>query len=309
MEAVIQIEGLTKVIQPHFWSKKQAVLKGLDLEVHPGEIFGFLGPNGAGKTTTIKSLMGIIGPTSGQIRILGRAPWDTKVKQQVGYLPETPYFYDYLTGREFLTFCGDLFEGGKAGLKEKIGRLLALVRMEEAADRQLRKYSKGMLQRIGLAQALINDPRLVVLDEPLTGLDPMGRKEFKEIITGLKEKGTTVFFSSHILPDAETVCDRVAIINKGKVLKVGRLDQLLDAKLESVELVCRGLSAEGLHKIQKLASGSSRNGEEHILAFPEMVSANSAVKDVLASGGQVVSLNPLKESLEEYFAREVSQDA
>ncbi|MDQ7799025.1 MAG: ABC transporter ATP-binding protein [Candidatus Edwardsbacteria bacterium] len=309
MEAVIQIKDLTKMIQPHFWSKRQMILQGLDLEVHSGEIFGFLGPNGAGKTTTIKSLMGIIGPTSGQIRILGSDPRDTAVKQQVGYLPETPYFYDYLTGREFLTFCGDLFEGRKAGLKEKIGYLLALVRMEESADRQLRKYSKGMLQRIGLAQALINDPKLVVLDEPLTGLDPMGRKEFKDIIAGLREKGTTVFFSSHILPDAETICDRVAIINKGKVLKVGRLDELLDAKLESVELICRGLSAEGLNKIQKLATGSSRNGDEYILTFPDMVSANTAVKDVLASGGQVVSLNPLKESLEEYFAREVSQDA
>lgn len=309
MEAVIQIEGLTKVIQPHFWSKKQAVLKGLDLEVNSGEIFGFLGPNGAGKTTTIKSLMGIIGPTSGEIRILGSDPQDTKVKQQVGYLPETPYFYDYLTGREFLTFCGNLFADGKGVLKEKISRLLALVKMEEAADRQMRKYSKGMLQRIGLAQALINDPSLVVLDEPLTGLDPMGRKEFKDIIAGLKEKGTTVFFSSHILPDAETVCDRVAIINKGKVLRVGRLEELLDAKLESVEMVCRGLTAEGLKKIQELAGGSSRNGEEHILTFPEMVSANNAMKVVLASGGQLVSLNPLKESLEEYFAREVGKDA
>lgn len=309
MEAVIQIEGLTKVIQPHFWSKKQAVLKGLDLVVHPGEIFGFLGPNGAGKTTTIKALMGIVVPTSGQIRILGKDPRDTAVKQQVGYLPETPYFYDYLTGREFLTFCGGLFEGGKAGLKEKIGRLLALVKMEEAADRQLRKYSKGMLQRIGLAQALINEPKLVVLDEPLTGLDPIGRKEFKDIIAGLKEKGTTVFFSSHILPDAETVCDRVAIINKGKVLRVGRLEDLLDAKLESVELVCRGLSSEGLNTIQKMATCSSRNGEEDILTFPDMILANSAVADVLSSGGQVISLNPLKESLEEYFAREVNQNA
>lgn len=309
MKAAIQITKLTKVIQPHFWSKKQTILKGLDLEVNSGETFGFLGPNGAGKTTTIKALMGIISPTSGQINILGSDPQDETVKHQVGYLPETPYFYDYLTGREFLTFCGNLFGGRKADLKEKIRYLLALVRMEEAADRQLRKYSKGMLQRIGLAQALINDPRLVVLDEPLTGLDPMGRKEFKDIISGLRKKETTVFFSSHILPDAETICDRVAIINKGKVLKVGRLDELLDAKLESVELVCRGLAAEGLNKIKKLASTLNHNGDEHILTFPEMVSANNAVRDVLASGGQVVSLNPLKESLEEYFAREVSKDA
>ncbi|HBZ85724.1 MAG: hypothetical protein A2509_07035 [Candidatus Edwardsbacteria bacterium RIFOXYD12_FULL_50_11] len=309
METVIQIKDLTKVIQPHFWSKKQMILQGLDLEVHSGEIFGFLGPNGAGKTTTIKSLMGIIGPTSGQIRILGRGPRDTAVKQQVGYLPETPYFYDHLTGREFLNFCGRLFAIPKNDLRAKTNRLLALVKMEEAADRQLRKYSKGMLQRIGLAQALINDPKLVVLDEPLTGLDPMGRKEFKDIIAGLKEKGTTVFFSSHILPDAETICDRVAIINKGKVLRVGRLDELLDAKLRSVELICRGLTAEGLNKIKKPASTSNQNGDEHILTFPEMSPANNAVREVLASGGQVVSLNPLKESLEEYFAREVSKDA
>lgn len=308
MEAVIQIKDLTKVVQPHFWSKKQTILRGLDLEVHTGEIFGFLGPNGAGKTTTIKSIMGLINPTTGLIRILGADPHETGPKQEVGYLPETPYFYDYLTGREFLTLCGHLFGIRKNELGSKINRLLTLVKMKEAADRQLRKYSKGMLQRIGLAQALINDPKLVVLDEPLTGLDPLGRKEFKEIITGLKEKGTAVFFSSHILSDAETVCDRVAIINKGKVLKVGRLDALLNAKLDSVELVCRNLSVEVKSRIEKFASHWAANGDDWILNLPDLDSADRAVREAVAAGGRIVSLNPLKESLEEYFNREVTKD-
>jgi len=309
MEAVIKIENLTKVIQPHFWSKKQMILKGLDLEVHSGEIFGFLGPNGAGKTTTIKSLMGIIGPTSGEIRILGKGPQDTAVKQQVGYLPETPYFYDYLTGRELLALCGELFGMNDREINNKTELLLRLVKMSEAADRQLRKYSKGMLQRIGLAQALINDPKLVVLDEPLTGLDPLGRKEFKDIIAGLKERGTTVFFSSHVLPDAETICDRVAIINKGKILRIGRLDDLLDARLSSIELVCSNISAEVLSDARKIASSSASNGDEYIFNFADMALANQAVKLIAESGGQVLSFEPIKETLEEYFAREVQNDA
>jgi ABC-2 type transport system ATP-binding protein len=239
---------------------------------------------------------------------MGGNTLDSDLRQQVGYLPETPYFYDYLTGREFLTFCGNLFNISKKDLRLKVGQLLALVKMEEAADRQLRKYSKGMLQRIGLAQALINDPKLVVLDEPLTGLDPLGRKEFKDIIAGLKEKGTTVFFSSHILPDAEMICDRVAIINRGRLLKVGRLDKLLDTKYESIELVCRHLPAEGLSRINKLSSVMTGSSDEYIISLPDMDSANQAVRDVLAVGGQVVSLIPLKETLEDYFAREVKRD-
>jgi len=308
MEAVIQIRDLTKVIQPHFWSKKQMILKGLTLEVSSGEIFGFLGPNGAGKTTTIKSMMGIIGPTFGEIRILGSDPHDINAKQNLGYLPETPYFYDYLTGREFLTLCGKLFGMDDREIKIKVENLLSLVKMEGAADRQLRKYSKGMLQRIGLAQALINDPKLVVLDEPLTGLDPLGRKEFKDIIGGLKVRGTTVFFSSHVLPDAETICDRVAIINKGKILKIGRLDDLLDARLSSVELVCRNITDKSLDDIRKISSFVAANGDEHILNFTDMVLANQAVKMLIESGGQVLSFEPVKETLEEYFAREVKND-
>jgi ABC-2 type transport system ATP-binding protein len=309
MDQVIKIENLTKVIQPHFWSKRQTILRGLDLEVRLGEIFGFLGPNGAGKTTTIKALMGIIRPTSGQIRILGHDPGEISVKKRIGYLPETPYFYDYLTGREFLVLCGRLLDIGPGRIKERVAGLLALVKMEEAADKQLRKYSKGMLQRIGLAQALINEPDLVVLDEPLTGLDPLGRKEFKDIISMLKAQGTTVFFSSHILPDAESICDRVAIINRGKILKTGHLDDLLDARIESIELVCRNVPQPVLDDIRNGSSSAIDSGEEHIFNFSDLAAANRAAQKAVGAGGQLVSLSPLKENLEEYFAREVKNDA
>lgn len=308
MNQVIEIENLTKVIQPHFWSKRLPILRGVDLEVRSGEIFGFLGPNGAGKTTTIKTLIGIIGPTSGQIRILGQDPREISAKKRIGYLPETPYFYDYLTGREFLVLCCRLLDINTGKIKERVAALLALVKMEEAADRQLRKYSKGMLQRIGLAQALINEPDLVVLDEPLTGLDPLGRKEFKDIISMLKAKGTTVFFSSHILPDAESICDRVAIINRGKILKTGRLGDLLDARLESVELVCSNLLQTTFDDIRKLARTAIVNGEEYIFNFSDMAAARLAAQKAVGTGGQLVSFSPLKETLEEYFAREVKND-
>jgi ABC-2 type transport system ATP-binding protein len=308
MNKVIELIKLRKTYQRHFWTPVQTVLKGLNLEVEPGQIFGFLGPNGAGKTTTIKTLMGIIRPSGGRALVFGKNSWETGPKQKVGFLPESPYFYDHLTGREFLNFCGRLFNINSLILKDRTKELLALVNLTHAAGLQMRKYSKGMLQRIGLAQALINDPELVVLDEPLTGLDPLGRKEFKDIILGLKSKGKTVFFSSHILPDAEMVCDQVAIINKGKLLRAGNLNQLLNAKIKAVEFGCRNISPKTEKLLSELSFSTSQIQEQWLFPLKQESDVPRALEVIAQNGGQVVSVVPQKESLEEFFAREVAQD-
>ena len=203
---------------------------GIDLTVPVGQITAIIGPNGAGKTTTIKMLMGLIYPTSGQARIFGHPVGDPAAKAKLGFLPESPYFYDYLTSREFLSFYGHLFGLWGAALNKRVDELLDLVGMTHARDLQLRKFSKGMLQRVGIAQALINDPELVVLDEPMSGLDPIGRKEVRDLIFRLKESGKTVLFSSHILHDAELLCDRVAILRRGTVVRTGRVTELAGEK-------------------------------------------------------------------------------
>jgi len=223
---VLKTEAVCKKFSVGFWGRTVAAVERLDLEVRRGEIFGFLGPNGAGKTTTLKILTGLIYPTSGKAWILGREVGDVGVKHQVGFLPEAPYFYDYLTGEEFLRFYGQLFGLGGQRLSERIAMLLSVVGLSEARSLQLRKFSKGMLQRIGIAQALINDPNLVILDEPMSGLDPVGRKEIRDLILRLRDQGKTIFFSSHILHDAEVLCDRVGIINQGRMVAVDTIHTL-----------------------------------------------------------------------------------
>ena len=236
---VIETKKLTKIYTHDFidvehgrlrfnWFRRTVALNELDLQVHEGEIFGLLGPNGAGKSTTIKILMQILFPSSGSARIMERPLGDMGVKTQIGFLPENPAFYDYLKGHEFLDYYGVLYGMSKAQRRKRIPELFELVKLpDHAPNLPLKGYSKGMLQRIGLAQALLNDPRLVVLDEPQSGLDPLGRKEIRDIILTLKERGKTVFFSSHILSDAELICDRVAILNRGKLTAQGELGNLL----------------------------------------------------------------------------------
>ncbi|OPX18302.1 hypothetical protein BXT86_01800 [candidate division WOR-3 bacterium 4484_100] len=210
------------------------VLNDINLEIYQGEVFGFLGPNGAGKTTTIKIITGLLRPNSGKVSIFGM-PYDSlKAKQLIGYLPESPFFYDHLTGYEFLKIHALL--GNCTDYKKKVYELLEKVGLKRAGNLQLRKYSRGMLQRIGIAQALITDPDLIILDEPLTGLDPIGRKEIKDLILEQKQKGKTIFFSSHILPDAEVICDRIGIIIEGKIMKVGELKQLLKKGIKTDEI-------------------------------------------------------------------------
>ena len=226
--SIVEIDQLTKDYEIGFWRKRK--VRGLDalsLAVEQGEIFGFLGANGAGKTTTLKVLMRLTFPTSGKARILGEDIDKVSMHQRIGYLPENPYFYDYLTAREFLEYCAELFGQPKQARKRNAEDLLSRVRLDEKRwDTQLRKFSKGMLQRVGLAQALINDPEIVFLDEPMSGLDPVGRREVRDLIASLRESGKTVFMCSHILSDIEVLCDRVAILKKGKLAHMGRLNDL-----------------------------------------------------------------------------------
>ncbi|HEX7320146.1 MAG TPA: ABC transporter ATP-binding protein [bacterium] len=234
MEPILKLENVHKSFQAHFWTKKKKILKGISLEIYPGEIFGFLGPNGAGKTTTIKIITGLLRPDTGAVTVMGSSIESIDVRQNMGFLPESPYFYDHLTGYEFLKNHALL--ANCRDYKDKIITLLLKVGLSKSRDVALRKYSRGMLQRIGIAQALISDPKLLVLDEPLTGLDPIGRKEVKDIILEQKNKGTTIFFSSHILPDAEAVCDRIGIIIEGEILKIGSLDKLLKRGTKTDEI-------------------------------------------------------------------------
>lgn len=227
-ELVIDAQGLTKTYPAQIGQAAKTALAGLDLKVAKGETYGILGPNGAGKTTTQKLFLGLMRPSKGSVMLFGSRPDDAHVRKRIGFLPENPYFYNYLTGEEFVRFCGGLFDIPSKVLTERIGSLLELVGMTHARDVQLRKYSKGMLQRIGIAQALINDPDLVLLDEPMSGLDPVGRHQFREIILGLKKKGKTIVFNSHILSDVEDICDRICILLHGKLVAEGSVSALTE---------------------------------------------------------------------------------
>lgn len=306
MEPVIEIEGLCKDFRVGFWRRRTRVLHSLDLTVHRGEIFGYLGPNGAGKTTTLKLLTGLILPTAGTARLLGQDLTQVTAKGQIGFLAENPYFYDYLTGYEFLDFCGQLFGLRASERGERIARLLKMVEIEDAVSLQLRKYSKGMLQRLGLAQALINDPSLVILDEPMSGLDPLGRKAMRDIILQLKAEGRTIFFSSHILPDVEVLCDRVGILVAGHLRDVGRLDQILRTETESIELTLQEASLELLASLGSLAQAPLLNRPDGVLIrLPDEEKLDRALRAAIAARARVVSVVPQRMTLEEHFLREV----
>ncbi|MBL6974991.1 MAG: ABC transporter ATP-binding protein [Deltaproteobacteria bacterium] len=240
MDHVIEVEGLAKTFRPPFRTRKVEAVKSVTFAVEKGEVYGFLGPNGAGKTTTIKVLTGLIRPTAGKVAVLGGAPRDIGVRQRVGFLPEQPYFYDYLKPRELLDTFGRLFGMDRALRKRRIDELLELVGLTHARERRLRKFSKGMLQRVGIAQALLNDPELIILDEPMSGLDPIGRKEVSDLVASLKAEGKTIFFSSHILADIERLCDRVMIIDQGLMKAAGRLGELLAGGRQEKEVLVGG---------------------------------------------------------------------
>jgi ABC-2 type transport system ATP-binding protein len=305
--SILEIENLTKDYEVGFWRKRKVrALEGLSLSVEQGEIFGFLGANGAGKTTTLKLLMRLTFPTAGGARILGRDISDVGMHQRIGYLPENPYFYDYLTAREFLEFCAELFGYPKHLRTRRAEELLNRVHLDQKSwNTQLRKFSKGMLQRVGLAQAIINEPEIVFLDEPMSGLDPIGRREVRDLIASLRVEGKTVFMCSHILSDIEVLCDRVAIMKRGKLSQSGRLQDLTqqsDGK-GAVEIVATGTDEKTLclHLPKdRTASVSTTPSGLRILVTNER-----EVDELLAclrkAGGKLVSVHPVSQSLEALF--------
>ncbi len=306
----IVTENLTKTYASGWPGRPPFVaLDGLSLTVGRGEIFGFLGPNGAGKTTTLKILMGLVRATSGMALLLGQPAGDVATRRRIGFLPESPYFYDYLTAEEFLGFYGQLAGLSRAAITQRVTDLLELVGLVEARTRQLRKFSKGMLQRIGLAQALIHDPELIILDEPMTGLDPVGRKQVRDLILSLRDCGKTVCFSTHILHDVEMICDRVGIVMKGRLVASGRVDELVrQDHTRSVEVVCQQLKVEGNAFIHSLATRVLQQGQQCLIVLPSPDAVDALVGEIRRQGGRLLSVTPHKASLEDLFFQEAAQE-
>jgi ABC-2 type transport system ATP-binding protein len=307
MAAAIETEDLTKDFLVGFWRPRpHRALDGLNLRVEAGEVIGFLGPNGAGKSTTLKLLMQLLYPTRGSATILGRPAGDLSMKQRIGFLAENPYYYDYLTAEELLTYFGRLFGYHGGDLKARVDRTLTLVGIDAARRRRLRSYSKGMVQRVGLAQAVFNDPEVVFLDEPMSGLDPIGRRQVRDIILDLRRRGATVFFSSHILSDAESLCDRVAILSKGKLVRSGRVFEILGQELKGWELIVAQLPEGAESQLASLARSASRLPDGHVMIdlAPDS-DAEEAIRQLAARGGRLVSLNPVRETLEDVFRKSV----
>ena len=314
---IVQIRDLTKIyvrdvigteygqIKIRFKNRKVAALQSLTLDVEEGQIFGLLGPNGAGKSTAIKILMGLIFPSSGTATLMGKPLGDKSVKAQIGFLPENPYFYDYLKGFEFLDYYGELYGMNFRDRRKKIPQLLDQLGLSHAADLPLKGYSKGMLQRIGLAQAILNDPRIVFLDEPQSGLDPFGRKEVRDLILSLKEKGSTVFFSSHILSDAEMICDRVAILSRGRLVNVGALEDILSARVKAYEIEAANMPEDLVRELEKGSLKTLKRKQNVLFVVDQEEQADRMVKKILSSTGQLVSYVPRRETLEEYFFRKI----
>jgi ABC-2 type transport system ATP-binding protein len=304
---VVEMSGLTKDYKlGSLRDRKLRALDHLTLSVGEGELFGLIGPNGAGKTTTLKLLMDLIFPTEGEALIMGKPVGDLEVKARIGYLPENPYFYDYLTGRELLDYYGQLFGLSRSQRRVRVGELLERVGLSEAGELQLRRYSKGMIQRVGIAQALLNQPRVLFLDEPMSGLDPMGRRDITSLTQELSESGVTILFSSHILPDVEALCDRVAILNKGRLVREGRLDEILDVSVRAVELMVDHLPESLERELEPLARHIRRLGQRAKLEIDSEQAVDKAMELIRRNDAHVISLNPVKQTLEEYFVKEVA---
>lgn len=294
----IEISGLRKSFKGHLSLSTHRVLRGVTLTLPSGGIYGFLGPNGAGKTTTLKILTGLLFPDAGRISILGKPLGNFSVRKRIGFLPESPYFHDYLSGRELLFFMGRLFGLKGKNLHSRAETLLEMVGLKDKGKVQLRKYSKGMLQRMGVAQALINDPELVIMDEPMTGLDPIGRRDMRDIILGLKKRGKTVLFSSHILGDAESICDRVAILVNGLVAKEGELDKLLGSAVGSWDVT---LKAKDGVALPEGAAVLSRQGSKILLRISNEKVLNDFLAGSVGKGTAIEGVMPHKASLEDLF--------
>ena len=305
---IVRIQGIVKDFRPGLGLKRRRVLHGISFAVREGEIFGFVGPNGAGKTTTLKVLMGLIRPTAGAATILGHDVGETSFRRHVGFLPENPYFYDFLTGREILGFYARLSGVPRSRLPSRVDALLAWVGLTPAADVRLRTYSKGMLQRIGIAQALVHDPSVVFLDEPMSGLDPIGRKEVRDLILRLRSEGKTVFMNTHILSDVEMVCDRVAIIVRGRIRFEGATHDFLAGGEPEADVVLAGLSPEAATSLEEGFQARLRGVDDRIELRVAEKLVNPMLRAAIATGAEVVSVTPHRMSLESIFLSAVEDD-
>jgi ABC-2 type transport system ATP-binding protein len=302
----IEIQGLAKDYPVGFWKKKlRPALQPLELTVNTGEAFGFLGPNGAGKTTTLKLLMGIIFPTAGTAAILGHHFLDPEIRKKVGFLPEQPYFYDYLSAPELLDYYATLSGLSPGERTKRIGPVLERVGLSDVGKKQLRKFSKGMLQRVGIAQAIIHDPEIVFLDEPMSGLDPLGRHEVRELLQSLKDEGKTIFFSTHILSDAEALCDRVAVIHKGELRGIGVVNDLRSSVAGKSEVIWEG--AEALPAVRSLLNDSHVTGES-VRGTVQSADLDVLLEKLRQRGSRLVSVTPLHGTLEDYFLAKTSDE-
>jgi ABC-2 type transport system ATP-binding protein len=305
-DLAIDVKDLTKTYRTPLARRKVEALRGVTLSVESGHIFGFVGPNGAGKTTLIRTLMGLIRPTSGSAKLLGHAIPSREARFKIGFLPESPYFYDYLTVGELLDLAGRLFGLSASVRKRRAGELIARVGLERAQTQSLKKFSKGMLQRAGLAQALMNDPELVVLDEPMSGLDPIGRKEVRDLIVELRDQGKTVFFSTHILSDVEAITDRVAIIARGQLQAHGTPAELVRRTILGIDVTIR---LPGDAEPGELTTGADRvrrHGDQLSLTLPADADVDAWLARAHAAGAKVVQIVPRHETLEDLFLREVA---
>jgi ABC-2 type transport system ATP-binding protein len=303
----IKTEGLTKHYQVGFWRPRPYIaLDNVSLAVAQGEVFGFLGPNGAGKTTTLKLLMQLIYPTSGHAEILGSPVGDVAVRRRIGYLPENPFFYDNLTAEELLVYFARMFGCSAREGRERASRLLDEVGIGAERRFQLRKFSKGMVQRVGIAQALINEPELVFLDEPMSGLDPLGRREVRELILRLRDRGCTVFFSSHVLSDAEALCSRVAILAKGRLAASGSLDELTAVGSRGWELIIASVKGDLLTRLKPRVTRATPLGDGRFsIELPPSTVPEQLIPELVSGGARIVSLNPLRGRLEDVFVEQV----
>jgi len=303
-EAAIRTEGLVMDYRYHFWSPRKRALDGLDMEVRRGEIFGYLGANGAGKTSTIKILVGLQKATGGTAAVFGENVEKVSSRRHLGFQPENPYFYEYLTARESMDFYGSLCSLPRADRRRRTEELLDFVGLSKAADIRLGQYSKGMRQRLGLAQALIHEPELVILDEPMSGLDPVGRRQVREAILRIREQGLTVFFSSHILGDVEMICDRVGLLVGGKLQAVGKVSDLVETESKGFDLTVEGLSRERLVELvpeaERRIDGEKKRQQ---LRLATQEACDAAMRAVIEAGGRIHEARPHFESLEEYFMR------
>ncbi len=303
----IRTEGLPKYYPIGFWGPRpRLALDALSLDVAQGEAFGFLGPNGAGKSTTLKLLMQLIYPSAGRAEILGRPVGDPGVRRRIAFLPENPYFYDNLTAEEVLTYFAGLFGYAGTDRRRRVAAALDAVGIGPERRIQLRRYSKGMVQRVGLAQVLINDPEVIFLDEPMSGLDPIGRRMVRELILRLRDRGATVFFSSHVLSDAEAVCNRVAILARGRLVASGSLTEMVDFQVRGWELIVANLPEHlagelgAAHSLTRLPNG------RHELQLPSDAAPEHVMAQLSAAGARLVSINPVRQTLEDVFVQHVS---